>query len=102
MGGSGKRLWGIVPGFQILQARPTLAWGFSHFDTMSKIVCRLLDGYNTSKVLFFLDGCPVPFLLLFFRQTLSVRELVVGPKGHSQDLLDRMTCQEYLKRLERR
>jgi hypothetical protein len=36
MGGSGKRLWGIVPGFQILQARPTLAWGFSHFDTMSK------------------------------------------------------------------
>jgi len=26
MGGSGKRLWGIVPGFQILPAGPTLAF----------------------------------------------------------------------------
>ena len=61
--------WGIREAtvgnrLRFLPAGPTLAWGFSHFDTMSKIVCRLLDGYNTSKVLFFWTVAPLLFTSL--------------------------------------
>jgi hypothetical protein len=90
---AGQRLSQVFKFFR--QDRP-LHGGFSHFNTMSKIVCRLL-GYNTTVKCYFPGRLPRSFLLLFFRQTLAVWENAVVPKGVRG--ICWMTCQKESKRL---
>jgi hypothetical protein len=101
-GGIGEATVGNRPGVSNSSGRTDPCMGVRSFlIPCPKIVCRLLDGYNTTVKCYFPGRLPRSFLLLFFRQTLAVWELAVG-QGRSGDLPDWMTCQEVLKRLERR